>query len=149
MNLGYDRCWALLAGARHGVLGTVHPVRGVDAVPVVFSVIGHSIVVPVDRVKAKRSVRLQRLANLANDGRCVLLIDHYDEAWSQLWWVRVHGRGHENSPRQEEVLALASLFPAYRAPDAIASIITLTATSVSGWAASSGDVAPRGDPSGG
>ena len=136
MNLDDDRCWALLAGARHGVLGTVHPVRGVDAVPVVFAVIGHRVVMPVDRVKAKRSLRLQRLANLANDDRCVLLIDHDDEDWSRLWWVRVHGTGHENSPRPEEVSALASLFPAYRAPDAIASIITLTATAVSGWAAS-------------
>jgi hypothetical protein len=136
MNLEYDRCWALLAGARHGVFGTVHPVRGVDAVPVVFAVIGHSVVMPVDRVKEKRTVRLQRLANLAKDHRCVLLIDHDDEDWSRLWWVRVHGTGHENSPRQEEVAALASLFPAYRAPDAIASIVTLTATAVSGWAAS-------------
>jgi PPOX class probable F420-dependent enzyme len=136
VNLEYDRCWSLLAGSRHGVLGTVHPVRGVDAVPVVFVVIGQCVVMPVDRVKAKRSVRLQRLANLANDGRCVLLIDRYDEDWSRLWWVRVHGTGQESSPHQEEVSALASLFPAYRVPDAIASVITLTATAVSGWAAS-------------
>jgi PPOX class probable F420-dependent enzyme len=136
MNLDEDRCWTLLAGARHGVLGTVHPVRGVDAVPVVFAVIGHAIVVPVDRVKAKRSLGLQRLVNLERDARCVLLVDHYEQEWSRLWWVRVHGLAASQPAAAADVSELASLFPAYRAPDAIASVITLTATAVKGWAAS-------------
>jgi PPOX class probable F420-dependent enzyme len=136
MNLDDDRCWALLADARHGVLGTVHPVRGVDAVPVVFAVIGHAIVVPVDRVKAKRNLGLQRVVNLEHDARCVLLVDHYEQEWSRLWWVRVHGRAASQPAEADDVSELASLFPAYRAPDAIVSVITLTPTAVKGWAAS-------------
>ena len=46
-------CWARLGDAGHGVLGTVHAARGVDAVPVVFVVDGDVVVIPIDTVKAK------------------------------------------------------------------------------------------------
>ena len=91
MRLSRGEAWSRLRASDHGVLATVHPERGVDAVPVVFAVDGERILLPVDTVKPKSTTRLQRLANLADDPRCVLLVDHYDEDWSTLWWVRVHG----------------------------------------------------------
>lgn len=122
-----------MVAADHGVLATVHSRRGVDAVPVVFAVYGSTVVVPVDRVKDKRSARLQRVANLAADPRCVLLVDHYDEDWSTLWWVRVHARAVlDVAPA---VAALAARFPAYREPGAVAATISLHPTEVLGWTA--------------
>jgi PPOX class probable F420-dependent enzyme len=135
MTLDEARCWALLTGARHGVLGTVHPRRGVDAVPVVFVIVGRSIVIPVDRVKPKRGPRLQRLANIARDDRCVLLVDQYDEDWSRLWWVRVHGRAATGAAGDDAVRALGERFTPYRSSAAIESVITLRPTEVVGWAA--------------
>lgn len=133
MTLDEDQCWVRLAEARHGVLGTVHPRRGVDAVPVVFAVARRSIVIPVDRVKPKRGTRLQRLANIEYDDRCVLLVEHYEEDWSRLWWVRVHALAAAASMTEELAAHFATLFPPYQAPGSIESVLTLVPTSVTGW----------------
>ena len=131
MRLGTDEAWALLRASGHGVLATVHPDRGVDAVPVVFAVDGDRVLLPVDTIKAKSTTRLQRLANLEHDPRCVLLVDHYDEDWSRLWWVRVHGTAAVVEGREEAL----TTFPQYRAPGAVAVTIVLRPDVVSGWRA--------------
>lgn len=83
-----------MAAHDHGVLCTLHPDRGVDAVPVVYAVDADGYVgVPVDRVKPKGGSRLQRERNLESDPRATLLIEHWDrDDWSQLWWVRAELR---------------------------------------------------------
>lgn len=124
-----------LARSEHAVLGTVHPQRGVDAIPVVFALAGRQIVVPIDTVKAKSTSRPQRLENLEVDGRCVLLADHYSEDWSELWWVRVHAHGVETPPTEHVVALLADRYPQYRAPGAIVGSIVLTPDAITGWAA--------------
>lgn len=136
MRLDEERCWARLAdGPRHGVLATVHVDRGVDAVPVVFVVHDGDIVIPVDAVKPKSGRRLQRLVNLEHDPRCVLLVDHYDEDWSQLWWVRVHGFATEVAPTDERRAALAAAHPPYRGQGSITTTVVLRPTGLTGWAA--------------
>jgi PPOX class probable F420-dependent enzyme len=123
--------WILLRTSEHGVLATVHPERGVDAVPVVFAVDGERIVVPVDTVKAKSTTRLQRLINLAHDPRCVLLVDSYDPDWSRLWWVRVHATATVIDGRHDALLA----FEQYREAGTVEASIVLTPTIVIGWQA--------------
>lgn len=135
MILGDDECWARLQHSRHGVLGTLHPRRGVDAVPVVFALVGGEIVLPVDNVKPKTSGRLQRLENLRSDPRCVLLADHYSDDWSKLWWVRVHGRATEAEPTEAMSAGLGDRHAAYRVPGAIRSVILFTPEEITGWAA--------------
>jgi PPOX class probable F420-dependent enzyme len=117
------------------VLGTVHARRGVDAVPVVYVVEDGCIVIPIDAVKPKRGLRLQRLRNLDADPRAVLLVDHYDPDWSRLWWVRVHGLTHEAAPTGSQLDRLASAFPAYAAIGTVPSVIVLAPDEVTGWAA--------------
>lgn len=41
--------------------------------------------------KPKRTHRLRRLANIAANPRVSLLVDHYEDDWQQLWWVRADG----------------------------------------------------------
>ncbi|MDQ1393288.1 MAG: hypothetical protein QOF30_2265 [Acidimicrobiaceae bacterium] len=147
MTLDEEECWALLATARHGVLGTVHPQRGVDAVPVVFAVLPNatagaearpSVVIPLDTVKPKRSARLRRLANIEGDARCVLLVDRYDEDWSQLWWVRLHAVATASSSDASEAVlgALSERYPQYRPPGSVVAVMTLAPTELTGWRAS-------------
>jgi PPOX class probable F420-dependent enzyme len=131
VRLGAPDAWSLLRAADHGVLATVHAERGVDAIPVVFVVDGDRVLLPVDTVKAKATTRLQRLANLASDPRCVLLVDHYEDDWSKLWWVRAHGTAAVVEGRHEALTA----FPQYRDPGAVAATIVLTPGLVSGWRA--------------
>lgn len=136
VKLDAAESWERLAGQDHGLLATRHEVRGVDAVPVVFAVAAGRIVVPTDLVKPKRSTRLQREANLAADPRCVLLVEHYEEDWSALWWVRVHADGHVEAPTPAWLDALAARYPAYRAEQSVAKLLVLEPTAVAGWAAS-------------
>ena len=99
MKLPEDEARTRLAAHDHGILCTVHPERGVDAVPVVYAVDDDGYVgVPVDRVKPKASTRLQRERNLETDPRGTLLVEHWDRHdWSQLWWVRAELRWQGDS----------------------------------------------------
>jgi PPOX class probable F420-dependent enzyme len=132
VRLGASDAWSLLLTADHGVLATVHAERGVDAVPVVFAVDGSRIVLPVDTVKPKSTTRLQRLDNLASDPRCALLVDHYDDDWSALWWVRVSGTASVVDGRHPAL----TRFPAYEETGAVTATIVLEPTAVTGWRAS-------------
>jgi PPOX class probable F420-dependent enzyme len=136
VTLDEPSCWARLAIARHGVLGTIHPDRGLDVVPVVFAVRDRRLVLPVDTVKPKRARRLQRLANLERDGRCVVLVSEYDEDWSRLWWVRVHGLAAETPLTDADGAALAERYPQYRRAGSISSLITVAPAAITGWSAS-------------
>ena len=134
MQLDADECWERFRGARHGTLGTVHEARGVDAVPVVFVIHQDRFVIPVDTVKPKAGPTLQRLRNLLVDPRAVLLVDRYDDDWSQLWWVRAHGPATQRVPTATQLEALGRAFPAYQQADAVTSVIVLDPSEVTGWA---------------
>ena len=135
-GLEEQTCWSLVAGARHGVLATVHEVRGADAVPVVFGLLaGPRVVVPVDAVKPKRRTRLQRVINVERDPRCVLLVDHYDDDWGRLWWVRVHATAVESPVTTDALEVLRARYPRYGEPGALVTVLVLVPTAVTGWAA--------------
>ena len=90
MKLVAEQAQAQLLQEFHGVLSTIHPERGPDAVPVVYAINPFNLVgIPIDEVKPKSSTRLQRERNLAADPRGVLLVQKWDQHdWSKLWWVR-------------------------------------------------------------
>ena len=81
---------AAFAGAPVAVLTTVRPDGAPHVVPVVFAVHEGVVFTAVD-AKRKSTQHLQRLTNIANEPRVSLLVDHYDEDWSELWWVRADG----------------------------------------------------------
>ena len=57
-------------------------------VPVVLVSEGNHIYLPIDG-KLKKPGRLKRMSNIELHPEVALLVDHYEEDWSQLWWVRV------------------------------------------------------------
>jgi PPOX class probable F420-dependent enzyme len=59
-------------------------------VPVVFAVRDDVVYTAVD-AKPKTTRRLRRLANIERNPRASVLVDHYADDWTQLWWVRVDG----------------------------------------------------------
>ena len=128
-----------LAAYDHGVLATVHPARGVDTVPVVYALDDDGYVgVPIDRVKPKVSVQLQREANLTADPRASLMVQHWDSGdWSRLWWVRVELRWQGLEHEREGSLAdlLAARYPQY-ADKPFSHVLVFRIDSISGWAAS-------------
>jgi PPOX class probable F420-dependent enzyme len=81
----------LFAAARVARLASVGPDGRPHLVPIVFAVAGDVIVTAVDDVKPKRTRSLARLRNIAAEPRVSVIADHYDEDWTQLWWVRADG----------------------------------------------------------
>ena len=71
-------------------LATVTPEGRPHVVPIVFAVDGDVIYTAVDG-KPKSTQRLRRLANIAANPSVSVLVDHYADDWSQLWWIRADG----------------------------------------------------------
>jgi PPOX class probable F420-dependent enzyme len=127
-----------LAAARVGRLATVTAGGGPHVVPCCFAlagaVAGDRIVSAVD-AKPKTTPALRRLANLRARPRAALLVDHYDEDWSTLWWVRADGAGRvveAGRERDEALDLLAAKYDQYarqRPPGAVVVI------EVDGWRA--------------
>lgn len=139
MKLEAAEARARLAAHDHGVLCTVHPERGVDAVPCVYAMDEHGwLGVPVDTVKAKSSARLRRERNLEADARAALLVENWDrDDWSRLWWVRAELRW-EAEPAPDLVAAisarLARAVPQYR-DQPFTRVMVLRVVAVTGWSA--------------
>lgn len=122
----------------HGVLCTVQAERGVDAVPVVYAIVGDFVGIPVDRVKPKASMRLQRERNLEADPRAALLVEHWDRhEWSRLWWVRAQlcwEREAESQLTDTLAARLADRYAQY-GNQPFARVLVLRITGVTGWSA--------------
>lgn len=141
MRLSEEVAAARLDEHVHGVFATLHPTRGPDPQPVVYAVHDGHVGVPIDRVKPKKSSRLQREDNLAADPRGSLLIEHWDlEDWSRLWWVRADTE-HVPDPDASLVDALAdrlaTTVPQY-ADKPFHRVLVCRIVKITGWAASEG-----------
>ncbi|MGZ4767803.1 MAG: hypothetical protein ACXVKJ_10810 [Ilumatobacteraceae bacterium] len=141
MRLAEAQARARLAAFDHGILCTVHAERGVDAVPVAYAVDEDGYVgVPVDRVKPKASLRLQRERNLEADPRATLLVEHWDrDDWSRLWWVRAELRwqGDAAAGRVAALAAgLAGRYLQYR-DQPFDRVLVLQIVGLVGWTAES------------
>ena len=139
MTLSATEARRRLAAHDHGVLCTIHPERGVDAVPVVYVLDEDGFVgIPVDRVKPKSSSQLQRERNLEADPRAALLVEHWDrDDWSRLWWVRAELRWQGDPPaiRLEDLAArLARAYPQYH-DQPFTRVLVFRVVGVRGWAA--------------
>jgi len=76
--------------ARVGRLASVRPDGRPHIVPCCFVADGEVIYSAVD-AKPKASFALRRLENVRVTPSVSLLIDHYGEDWSTLWWIRIDG----------------------------------------------------------
>jgi len=127
-----------LAGARLGHLATADRGSLPHVVPVVFVLAGETIYWTVDR-KPKRTRDLKRLRNIEANPNVQLVIDHYEEDWSRLWWVRItgHARTVEDEEEADRALdALAEKYPQYRADPPPGPVVAIDIARVSGWVAS-------------
>jgi len=120
-------------------LSTVRPDGGPHVVPIVFALVGDTVYSAVD-AKPKRSTALQRLANLRTEPRCALLVDHYEDDWRRLWWVRADGIGAVvDAPPVEHpgIQALVRRFPQYRDEPPSGPLLVVTVQRWTGWASTS------------
>jgi PPOX class probable F420-dependent enzyme len=81
-------------------------------VPIVFAVDGDTIYFAVDD-KPKSGARLRRLDNIAANRNVSVLVDHYSDDWSALWWARADGSARVVDDAAEERDALDRLAGRY------------------------------------
>lgn len=118
-------------------LATVRPDGSPHLVPVTFAMDGDVVYTAVD-AKPKRTQHLQRIVNLRHDARCTLLVDHYDDDWSQLWWVRVDGHADVRDVRAAAdpgLAALARKYPQYANAPPRGPMIAIRITGWNVWTA--------------
>ena len=77
--------------ARVARLATVGSDGHPHVVPICFVLDGATLYTAVDE-KPKGTRVLQRLRDIEANPDVTVLIDHWDEDWSQLWWVQLRGR---------------------------------------------------------
>jgi PPOX class probable F420-dependent enzyme len=136
----------LVEAAPVGRLATSFPDGRPHIVPVCFVLDRDTVFSAVDH-KPKRTARLQRLANLESDERCSLLVDRYDDHWSDLWWVRLDGRGRvatDDTEREHAIQALIAKYHQYATQPPDGAIIAIDIAHWAGWTAQPGQSVSRG-----
>jgi PPOX class probable F420-dependent enzyme len=86
--------------------------------------------------KPKSTTALQRLANIAAHPAASLLVDHYEDDWKRLWWVRVDGTAAVSDDVATLTTArtlLQSKYPQYRDQPPDGPVISVTITGVTWW----------------
>lgn len=108
---------AFLREARVGRLATADAAGRPLVVPVCYAFDGVRCYSAVD-AKPKRTRNLRRLSNIAENPAVSLVVDRWDEDWSQLCWVIVEGRADVLTSGAEFSRAidlLVAKYPQYQA----------------------------------
>ena len=86
--------------------------------------------------KPKSTLALQRLRNLAAHPVASLVVDHYEEDWTRLWWVRVDGSARvlEAGPERDRAIdALAAKYVQYLEVPPPGAVVALDVEAWRGW----------------
>lgn len=129
------------AAARVARLATVGPDGTPHLVPIVFALLGETVYSVVDQ-KPKRTTALRRLDNIRSNPNAALLVDHYEERWQYLWWVRADGQARTLDPDEPEAIrALAALSERYPQQRPTGPVLAIDVTRWTGWSGGGADSA--------
>jgi PPOX class probable F420-dependent enzyme len=137
-DLAPDDRLTRFAAARVARLATLRADGAPRLVPVTFVLMDGLVCSAVDEVKPKSTTRLARLADVERDPRAGLVVDHYADDWSQLWWVRVDGTAavHRTGDLRDRALAaLVGKYRPYAAAPPDGPVLVVTPTRWTGWTA--------------
>jgi PPOX class probable F420-dependent enzyme len=124
--------------ARVARLATIDPDGRPHLVPIVFALDGETVYSAVDR-KPKRSQRLRRIENARVRPDVTILVDHYDEDWQTLWWIRLRGRARvldEGVERERALVFLQEKYPQYRDEPPDGPVLAVDVSDVREWSSS-------------
>jgi PPOX class probable F420-dependent enzyme len=124
-----------VAGARVARLATVRPDGRPHVVPITFVLRDSQIMCAIDH-KPKTTTDLQRIRNINANPAASVVVDHYDEDWSGLWWVRADGAARVLSDGETWQAALSLLtdkYAPYRETPPRGSVIVVTVERWASW----------------
>jgi PPOX class probable F420-dependent enzyme len=130
-----DEAAEKFTSARVAMLSTAGADGEPHVVPIVFAM-SHDVVYTAVDAKRKSTQRLRRLANIAANPRVSLLVDHYDEDWTQLWWVRADGAAQIHDSGDEMAMGYALLrrkYPQYERIALDGPVVTVAVRRFSSW----------------
>jgi PPOX class probable F420-dependent enzyme len=107
-------------------------------VPITFALEGETLYFAVDS-KPKRTTNLKRLRNIATNPAVSVLIDHYEDDWERLWWVRLDGVARIVTTPDESERALGMLarrYSQYASTPPAGPVVAVSIERVTGWSAS-------------
>jgi PPOX class probable F420-dependent enzyme len=119
-------------------LATTNAVGQPHIVPCTFALDDSGrIVIGIDN-KPKSTANLRRLRNIEENPSVSVLVDHYNDDWDQLWWVRGDGiatieRAGENHAEHWDLLK--EKYSQYSGQSLDGPVIVVPVTSWSGWTA--------------
>jgi PPOX class probable F420-dependent enzyme len=106
-------------------------------VPVCYAIIGDSLYITIDEKPKRTDIPLKRLRNIAENPQIAVTMDRWDEDWSRLAWVMLHGRAEVLAGGTEHDQAQARLrerYPQYRTMDlAPLPVIAMRIARASAW----------------
>lgn len=129
-----------VADARVARLASVGADGRPHLVPICFALAGDTLYTAVD-TKPKRSPRLKRLANIRAHPDVSVLVDHYEEDWSRLWWVRLSGRARvvdKGAELDRAIALLSGRYEQYREQPPPGPAIVLSIDEWRGWRGGAG-----------
>lgn len=121
------------ASAPVAQLATVTAEGAPHLVPVVFAFSKEVVYTAVD-AKRKTTTSLRRLKNIGENPRVSMLVHHYDDDWSQLWWVRVDGLAKVHERGEEMARAYGLLRAKYAQYHRVQLAGPVVAIAVTRWA---------------
>ena len=123
--------------ARVARLATVRPNGRPHIVPITFAVHGDTIITAIDQ-KPKTTTDLQRLRNIETHPFVSVIVDHYEDDWSRLWWVRGDGTARivlDGLTREHAIARLVDKYPPYRESLPEGPVIVVSVEHWTSWSA--------------
>lgn len=118
-------------------LATVDASGRPTLVPICFVVDGDTVYSAVDD-KPKTTTRLARLDNVGAHPDVAVLVDHYADDWTSLWWVRARGTGREvgdDAERRRAADLLRAKYAQYAEHALDGPVLAIDVSSWRGWSA--------------
>src|SRR5215469_5225256 len=113
-QLSHPSVLDFLIAERVARLATADQSGAPHVIPICFWFDGGQVYFAIDeKPKRRRGLELKRMRNIAENPRVAVVIDHYEEDWSQLGYVLIHGHARVVEDPEEYLLALRALRDKY------------------------------------
>jgi PPOX class probable F420-dependent enzyme len=135
MSMEVDRARTVFSSAQAAHLATANGAGTPHLVPVTYAVRDDQILIAIDN-KPKTTHNVKRIRNIRQNPQVSVMVDHYEDDWTHLWWVRADGHAAvvEDGPEREAAIgALTDKYRQYREHTPEGPVISITVSRWSGW----------------
>src|SRR5712691_4133264 len=125
-------------GAMVALLATVGADGRPHIVPITFALDEDTMFFAID-FKPKKTADLQRLRNIEANPSVSVLVDHYEEDWTKLWWVRADGTARiviDGATFEKGISLLTQRYAQYQSARPAGPMVSIAIQRMTGWSAS-------------